>query len=245
MSSTPNNEHPPASLYHWIIAHDDSWVFVALYIGLAVVLSAAISLFWLVIVVGVHFAFELIRQRHLLGRHGPMLAEALWELRLDAALIIFAMAVALYMDFVIGVAGLRLAPRLGRVVSMGARGGTRVAAWSRVLRGVLLSVDDVAQFLRAVLFRKRRAAQNASDAANESSIPKNCRKSAAAASKTPIQPKAPLGRWAMPWRTGDWLIAGFFAVSVLLVVLAPVLTDHTAGDALSVMLMELHPFPSR
>ena len=217
-------------VYRWVVRHDDSWVFVALYIGLAVVLSAVISLFWLVVVVGVHFAFELIRQRHLLGEDGPALAEALWELRLDAALIVFAMAVALYMDFVIGVAGLRLVPRLGRVVSMGARGGTRLAAWSRILRGVLLSVDDAAQFVRALIFRKKRAAQNDDDADPPG---RN------------LPPQPPSGSWAAPWRMGDYLIAVFFAVSVLLVVLSPLLTCHSAGEAWSLMLSEFHPFPTR
>lgn len=59
----------PASLarriYDWVIRHDDSWLFTVLHIGLAVVLSIWIGLFWLVAVVVVHFAFEIVRQRSL------------------------------------------------------------------------------------------------------------------------------------------------------------------------------------
>ena len=52
-------------LRDWVLNHDDSWIFIILYVGLAVVLSLWISLFWLLVVVAGHFVLEWIRQRHI------------------------------------------------------------------------------------------------------------------------------------------------------------------------------------
>ncbi len=51
------DEARAAPLYDWIVNHDDRKSFVILYILLAVLLSAFVSLFWLCFVVGVHYTF--------------------------------------------------------------------------------------------------------------------------------------------------------------------------------------------
>ncbi len=218
------------SLRTWIINHDESRAFIAAYIGLAVVLSAFVSLFWLLVVVGVHFCFEYIRQQHLDNLPGSTVGRALWELRLDLALIVFAMVIALYMEFVIGVAGLRLAPRLGRVVAVGSRGTARFAAWSRVLRAILLSLDDAGQLVRAAVMRRSRS--NKTDTVEDEE-------------QSPPSPDASAseGGVSTGWGWGDWFIALFFAVSLVLLLLTPILTDHTVASAVQSMLKELHPLP--
>lgn len=126
--------------------HDDSWIFTALYIGLAVVLSIWISLFWLVAVVAAHGALEwwALRQR---GYTGPLLGPITWHLKLDIALILFALWLGVYMETLFGIAG------IGTIARTGAQAGARFIAWQRALRGVLLTVDDAAQVARAVIAR--------------------------------------------------------------------------------------------
>lgn len=141
-------------LGQWVLKHDDSWVFVALYVGLAVVLSLWISLFWLVAVVAVHAALEAF----VLTRRGVrtgMAGHILWHLKLDLALIAFALALGVYLDTLFGLVG------LGAV----AKAGARMLSWQQAIRGILLTVDDAAQIARAVTAGMRRQAEpdNAED----------------------------------------------------------------------------------
>lgn len=218
------------ALRTWIINHDDSRVFIVAYIGLAVVLSAFVSLFWLLVVVGLHFVLEYISQRHS-GRSGlGVWQAALWELRLDWALIIFAMVIALYMEYAIGVAGLRLAPRLGRAVTAGSRGTVRFAVWTRLIRAVMLSLDDAAQVLRAVISRRGNKPDVSETAAPCVERPFEHREE----DEQDVQ---------KTWTTGDYLIGLFFVLSVALLLLTPVLTDHDIHSSFLAMMAELHPWP--
>ena len=131
----------------WIIDHDDSWLFIIGYIGLAVALSIAISLFWLLVVVLIHFLFELIKYNELIKqRHGllkfAVILNALREVKLDIGLFMLALALAVYMDVILGIAGISSGVRLG------VQGTARFAGWQHTIRGILLSADDAAQLIR-------------------------------------------------------------------------------------------------
>jgi hypothetical protein len=218
--NSPSGSGPTSGLRQWIIEHDERWLFIVLYIGLAVTLSVWISLFWLVAVVAGHGVLEWIRQSHLHQSRRMVLVETLWELKLDIGLVLFALALALYMDLVLGVVGLQSAARLGAA----ARGGARFAAWERAIRGVLLSVDDMAQVARAVTV-------NRGQADGEEEAP-----SWMAAS--------PWGSWQGSWGKGDWIALSLNVLCLLLILVSPLLTAHTPASALATMLTELHPWPS-
>lgn len=141
MGESTTIDNQPTGIRRWIIDHDDSWLFIIAYIGLAVVLSIWISLFWLVAVVAVHLAFEVVRQKATHEQWTTIISQALWELKLDIALVLFALVVSLYMEVVLGVVGLQGVARAGAATQAGLRGGARFAAWQRIIRGVLLSVD--------------------------------------------------------------------------------------------------------
>jgi hypothetical protein len=143
--------HP---LRRWVVEHDDSWLFIVSYVGLAVVLSIAFGLFWLCAVVAVHFGLECVRQAHHTRGRADIAARALWEIKLDIALILFALVIVVYFEFVMGAAG------LGGLARMGAQAGARFAGWQRVIRGLLLTVDDAAQVGRAALPRRQTAGVN-------------------------------------------------------------------------------------
>jgi hypothetical protein len=217
----------------FIIDHDDKWLFTVFYIGAAVVLSIWISLFWLIVVVGVHFAFELVRCRHEGQPWDRALAESAWEIKLDLALVAFALALAVYMDVLLGVAGLQGAARVGANAGRAVRGGTRFVVWKRVLRGVLLSVDDAAQVARAALrARRKKNARNPPENEPEDE-PEN----------EPEPDGLTTSPWRRPWGIADRLTIGFGIVCVVLVVVAPWLTAHGGAEVLSMLGEELHPWP--
>jgi hypothetical protein len=49
-------------ILNWIAEHDEKLLFVLLYIGISLVLSITVSLFWLLFAVLLHLALEIIRQ---------------------------------------------------------------------------------------------------------------------------------------------------------------------------------------
>ncbi len=145
------------SLRDWVRHHDESWIFVVVYLGLAVGLSVFVSLFWLVVVAGLHFILEIFRQRfYRVGRKSVVL-HALWEVKLDVGLVLLALMLVLYIDLVLGILGIQSAARAAAVTRAGARVGTRAAAWERNLRTFLLTVDEMLRIGHAaVLLRRKR-----------------------------------------------------------------------------------------
>jgi hypothetical protein len=220
---------PPTELgrlRRWIVEHDDRWLFVVLYVGLAVVLSIWISLFWLVAVVASHFALEWVRQRHFDPEPLGALARVMWELKLDLGLVLFALALAAYMEVVLGVVGLGAAARVGL------QSGARFAAWQRVLRGVLLTVDDAAQVVRVVARGGSPRGEGAEAGPAAGAITAGLRASATR-----------WGGWSSRWTFGDHFAIWFGVVCGLLVVLAPALSHHDLASLIALLFEELHPFP--
>ena len=128
----------------WLVDHDNRTTFTIIYITLALVLSMAISMFWLVAVVAAHGVIEYWS----LGKQGlreHRLGLTLWHIKLDIMLVLAALWLGLYIDLLFGVAGLSAAARTGAQVS------ARVVAWQRAIRGVLLTVDEAALAAKAAV----------------------------------------------------------------------------------------------
>jgi len=150
------------SLRQWIREHDESWVFVAAYLGLAVGLSVFVSLFWLVVVAALHFGLELIRQSHYREGTRSVVLHALWEVKLDVGLVLLALTLVLYIEVVLGILGLQSAARAAAVSRAGVRIGSRAAAWERNLRTFLLTMDEMARIGHAaVMFKKKGSRKTA------------------------------------------------------------------------------------
>jgi hypothetical protein len=218
-------EHAPAAtdltlrrrVLIWVADHDDSWVFMVLYVGLALVLSMWISMFWLVAVVGAHALLEW----YALGRRGVRehrLGIVLWHLKLDVGLVLVALWLGLYLDTLFGLVGLGAAARAG------AQTAARVIAWQRTIRGVLMTVDEGAHVVKAVATRgaKRKPVPGGTPAAEV------------------VDDRPP---WQKPWTRSDKFAVAFTATWAVLILLAPVLTDHSVGSALATLAADLHPWP--
>jgi hypothetical protein len=159
--------HVP-TLREWVRDHDEKWLFVVLYLGLAVGLSVLVSLFWLLVVAVLHLVLELVRQAQYRDGKVNVALHALWEVKLDVALILLALTLVLYIEVVLGLLGIQSAGRALAVSRAGSRVATRVAAWERNLRTFLLTVDEMARVAHAgfMLRRKRRDRVEASEASS-------------------------------------------------------------------------------
>jgi hypothetical protein len=145
----------PSGLRDWVRDHDERWSFVVLYLGLAVGLSVFVSLFWLLVVGALHFALECGRQAHFREGGVEIVGHAMWEVKLDVGLVLLALTLVLYIDVVLGLLGLQSAARAAAVTRVGARVGSRAAAWERTIRTFLITVDEMARIAyAAVLMRK-------------------------------------------------------------------------------------------
>ncbi|MFW5878653.1 MAG: hypothetical protein ACOCVR_02440 [Myxococcota bacterium] len=240
--------------HRWVLNHDDSKVFVVAYIGLAVVLAIFLGLFWLAAVVCVHFAMEMVKQLHQDRRLLQAVARSFWELKLDIGLVLFGLVIDLYIHVVFGMVG------LGQLGRAGAQVATRAGIWPRVLRGVLLTVDDVALVAKAATLRGRRKAGE--EAVGDEAVavaavaggatpaaplgleePTTPRLEETAAGK-PVEGAALWGGWVAPrWGLGDKIALFFTALNILLILATPLLTTHTLGSAWAEILSVLHPFP--
>jgi hypothetical protein len=217
---------PRPSLRAWLRDHDEQWMFVVAYLAASVILSIFISLFWLLVVIGVHFAFECIRQAHYRSGRRNVLLHAVWEVKLDIGLAGLAFAVALYVDMILGVLGLQSAVR----VAAAARVGARAAAWERNLRTFLLTVDEMTRISHAAYMLGIRRRRGSAPGATE----------APAAGSSPA---ADAPAWRQRWGWGDRIGLVLVTGALLLIVLAPVLTPHDVASARALIEDQLRPFP--
>lgn len=220
-NKTLNTEEYTHPVVRWVLRHDNCLYFNILYIGLAVVLSIWLGLFWLVAVVSVHAILEFFRQYLMSRKFGFALLESLWELKLDMGLIIFAFWLSVYLDFIFGLAGLSAGARVvaqtgGRV----AQAGTRAAAWQRIIRGVFITLDDVGLAFKALRRKKDKKQQGGN--ADESGLKLS---------------------WAQPYGTGDWFSILFLGVFFVLLFLAPLITGYDYPTVWSMISGEMKPFP--
>jgi hypothetical protein len=146
-------------------------------------------------------------------------ARVAWEIKLDLALILFALALAVYMDYIMGAAGLSAAARAG---ARGVQATGRMIAWQRGLRAVLLTLDDAAQVTRAAISSGQKAAAKA---------------------PVPEPPKRGWGGWVAPWTIGDCVSIAIGVVCLLALAAAPVATDLAPSEVLAKLAAELHPWP--
>ncbi len=196
----------------YLVDHDNRVTFTIIYITLALVLSMAISMFWLVAVVTVHAVIEYWS----LGRNGirdHRLGRTLWHVKLDIALVLAALWLGLYIDLLFGVAGLSAAARTG------AQATARFVAWQRTIRGILLTADEAALAAKAALGGRKQG---------ENSVLRN---------QPPPLP------WRQRWGIGDRLTVGSIVLLTVLILAAPLITDHSVAEAIAILAGDLHPWP--
>lgn len=237
------------SAHRWIIDHDKSRVFNVLYVGLAIILSVFVSLFWLVLIVGIHFAFEIVRHYHHSSK--PMrrvLGRSLWHLKLDLSFIAFSFVVDAYMGFLFGVAGLGNISRVGAISRVGVRSGARLGGYEGAIRGIMLSADDIARTtskavgLRGSMKGDDNVVLKGDDAevddANMPGLPDS--------KESPFQPElvSQDAQLEVTWARKDYATLAFGVICITLLLLTPWLIGMTYEELLGVILLDLQPFPT-
>jgi len=218
-----NNANIKSSVVNWIMNHDDDKAFIITYIGLAVILSIAFGLFWLCMVVGIHFTFELLRQHYTDKPLPAALRAALWEVKLDIFLVLFAFVIAVYMEVVLGAAGLSAGARAT------ATAGARFAGWQRVIRAIALSLDDLAQIIRAAgkhISSRQKPGEESTDTGGHTD-------------------NGHMHTEDSGISRADICSLAFGAVCIILIISAPLFTDHTPAGVFTLIAEELHPFPAK
>ena len=198
-------------------------------------MSIAVSLFWLLFAVLLHLALELIRQSA--RKHGVrhIVMESLWETKLDFALLVFALWLSVYLEFLFGVAGIGALARGGaqvssRTASAGStivKTGARFAAWEGVLRSVLLTLDDVGIAIKSIITKKKKK----SDPDRTDVIPTE-------------QADVPDGNsWGRTWGIIDYIGVFLFCLTLIAIIFAPWLINVSWTRIIEIIIEEFHPFP--
>ena len=204
----------------WIREHDDRLSFVVLYISGAILLSIVLNLFWVVMLMFGHFVLEIFRG-YLLKVRRPFL-HALWEVKLDIGLVLFALVVALYAEHVLALLGLGQAARAGQAVR-GVDAAARFGVVERALRIFVLTMDDLARLAQAASKFGRRSTEPAT-------APPETQAHAIDSTDSERSPGL-----------GDVLSLSFAALCLFLIVLTPSMTGTLATDVAPKILQELSP----
>lgn len=143
-------------LRQWIVDHDDRLSFILCYVGGAVFLSVFLNLFWVACLMLSHLALEVWRHK-VLEEDYPLL-KALWCVKLDISLVLFALVVALYSDMIFGLLGIGQAARAARAVA-GIEMLSRITVIERMIKVFFLTVDDMTRVTNLVIkgLRRRKA----------------------------------------------------------------------------------------
>ncbi|MCH8474892.1 MAG: hypothetical protein LAT55_06660 [Opitutales bacterium] len=219
-------------LLRWIIDHDDKRAFLIGYVGLTILLTIGISLFWLFFLVGVHLCFECLKKIEdgALGWK-RVLAFALWDIKFDVALLSMAMVLLVVTEIRFGLAGIAGFARFNSVLS-------RFSGASRSF----LPVKDLVLAFRIVCTRKmdrrdflqrklrwlkaeKKADQAALRAADRERI---------AAYRYP---------WQAPWDLTAKIVLGIILVNLLVVIIALGIAPDPWGDLIPALKKEFHPWP--
>lgn len=214
MGTVPLPQELPTEGGGWVVEHDERRSFLLPYLLLSVGFSLFVSLFWLVVLVGIHLGLELARARRL-GLEPP-LPRALWEVKLDIGLLLLALSMAIYMDLAFGILGLGASSRAGGAAL---RLGARSHLLRRVVRAFFLVLDDIVRVLGVVV-----AARGIRD------------------TQAPVAPEA-LPPWRGRWSWGDRIALSLLATVSLLLALSPWFSGHGLGEILAIIWAEFHPWP--
>jgi len=109
-----------------------------------------------------------------------------------------------------------------------------VAAWSRIIRAILLSLDDVGNALKAIYQSKTK--KKVAELSNESNT-ENYQ------SKVPIDDSRLGSSWIAKWKVVDYIGVILFVLFLLLIVLAPLVIGVSLPEIYEITLKEFHPWP--
>lgn len=221
-----------AGFLEWIVDHDDKRLFVMGYVGLTLLLTIGISLFWLIFLVSVHFVFEVLKKYHDGAREmSRILAWAAWDIKFDIALVSMALVLLAFTEISFGIAGIAGLGRFSAVMtrfSGATRGILPVKDLILAFRIVCTRQMDRRDFLqRKLVWSKER---------EEAGIKamRQAERMRLAAHRYP---------WQTKWPLSGKLIVGVTVVNLLAVLFAICFGETPASEWGGAVLREFHPWP--
>jgi hypothetical protein len=239
-------------VYQWITEHDNQKVFIIGYIGLALVLSTFISLFWLIFVVIIHSIFEYIKYKSMGNSLRVTFINMCWELKMDFALILFAFVIHLYIGFILGIAGLsglaKTSTATTKIVADCAKTtqtATKFMVIKRSLRAGLLMLDEAVFAIRGFLFNRKRKLNRSCYRKPDQQLTREAAEKEILAQHNPLVEPNPLNNLKYRSLTSIDKIALILGLaSLTLIILAPFITEHdTYKLVINEIIAELRPFP--
>jgi len=232
----------------WVKDHDSNKVFLFLYIGLSLVLSIVFGLFWLLLFVFFHFLIEMFANKRRNRSFIWVFFQSIWEVKLDFGLVLFAICLSLYLDFIFGIAGIgvgaravaqtgktaiqstsRIANSSGNILQT----ATRFAGWQRIVRSFLLTIDDFGIAIRGAFSRQKSHIKHVTHLEN--------------IKKEEVYKPEKIGtnstNWSKKWQTGDILSFVFGCFCLILILVSPIILQKSIDDIIRIIRVELHPFP--
>ncbi len=237
-----------AAFRNWLIEHDNKILFVVLYAGLSLVLTLCLGLFWLLIIVAFHFMIEIIRHSFYSSSVRSIVLDSIWETKTDFALVLLAVFIAVYLDEILGMAGLGAAARTG---TQCASRGVRFLSYQRTIRAIILTLDEMAIAIKAICCRKKPVVikktvhdeivmnqdlQKLKTQKTDKPLNEPC-------DETMVANPHP-SSWKGKWTTGDYISMSLFTVCFVLIVIAPLLLESYPGwnSMFKAIAHEFHPF---
>lgn len=136
-----------------------------------------------------------------------------WHLKLDIMLVILALTVGVYLEVIMGALG------LGYAVRAGVQVGSRALALQQIIQGAAVSIDEAALAARALW---------------KSLMKKN---------KTEVEEVKITLPWREKWSWGDKMTFVFTGFLIMLILGAPLWTDHTMMTVIESLGQSLNPWP--
>ncbi len=216
----------------WIVEHDEKRLFVLGYVGLTLLLTIGISLFWLIFLVLVHFSFEMIKKYYDgAGETCRIIAWAIWDTKFDFALITMALVLVTFTEISFGIAGIAGLSRFSGVM----------ARFSGASRGIL-PIKDLILAFRIVCtrqmdrrdFLQRKLQWNKQQEQEGIEALKKIERLRLSAHRYP---------WQMKWSLASKLVMGVIGFNVLAVFFAITFGETPAAEWWPEIRREFHPWP--
>lgn len=217
---------------NWVDEHDDRWSFIIFYVGLSVLLSIFMNLFWVALLMLAHLALETVRHI-MLAMDRPFL-RALWCVKLDIALVLLALIIALYSDTVMAALGLGYTARAAQA-ARSSQLIARFAVVERSLRVVMMTMDDATRLAGAIFRAVSGRRQTVAEAVTSSASP---------TPRDRDDPAILATRGAPPWKNpgrGDWLSLGFGTLCLVLIFTTPIFTSYNYQETLQAIATQFTP----
>lgn len=235
---------PSSKLKNWLIEHDNKILFVSLYAGLSLVLTLLLGLFWLFLIVFIHLVFEIISHSYKKSNWRYIALHSIWETKLDFGLVLLALFICVYLDEILGMAGLGAVARTG---TQFASRGVRFLSYQRIIRAIILSLDEMAIAVKAIFSRQKLVNKSKKDRLkkiSEQNPPEHLSEIEKAAFIIPDSEVKNHTPWKSKWGFGDYFGVSLFAVCLVLIILAPLFLESYANwnDLFISISKEFHPF---